>query len=296
MSKKFKQLIENIDVLSEDAKSSIQEAFDMAVSTKVEERLQLEVNKALSDIDSKHAVQLEKVLSAVDTDHAQKFQSALKKIDEDHTTKLKNVVRHYERALKNDSKVLREELEEDLSNFLDLYIEKIVPTTEIKKAVENTNAKRIVESIKQLVSIDEDYINDNIKEALKDGKQKMDTLHSKLNTTLKENIDLKRSLSKQKTKTVLERKTEDMPVAKKSFINKFLGDRSPEYIEENFNYVVEMFDRDDDESAGMITESTKRMRKVRKPISESVDTPVVVKETKARPNTVMDEYLSGLNE
>lgn len=296
MSKKFKQLIENIDVLSEDAKSSIQEAFDMAVSTKVEERLQLEVNKALSDIDSKHAVQLEKVLSAVDTDHAQKFQSALKKIDEDHTTKLKNVVRHYERALKNDSKVLREELEEDLSNFLDLYIEKIVPTTEIKKAVENTNAKRIVESIKQLVSIDEDYINDNIKEALKDGKQKMDTLHSKLNTTLKENIDLKRSLSKLKTKIVLERKTEDMPVAKKSFINKFLGDRSPEYIEENFNYVVEMFDRDDDESAGMITESTKRMRKVRKPISESVDTPVVVKETKARPNTVMDEYLSGLNE
>jgi hydrogenase maturation factor len=88
---KFKQLLDNIEVLTEDAKSSIQEAFETAVNTKVEERVKLEVDNALSKIDEQHAQSLTKLLEKVDEDHAKKFQIALQKLDEDHTKKLKNV-------------------------------------------------------------------------------------------------------------------------------------------------------------------------------------------------------------
>lgn len=294
---KFGKLIDSVEVLNEEAKTSIKEAFESAVKTRVEERLQLEVNKALTDLDEKHAKQLNKLLEAVDTDHAQKFQQALTKQDADHTHKLKQVVEHYEKALKADSKALREELEEDLSNFLDLYIEKLIPAEDIKKAVENTQATRIVESIKQLVAIDDKFINENIKEALKDGKEKIDTLHTKLNEVLKENIDLKRAIQKGKAKDILAEKTQDLPPSKKRFIYKFLEGKSPEYINENYNYVVEMFERDDDEGAQVINESrNSKIRQRRRLVSESADTPEQILEEKAPSYTPVNGYLEALKE
>ena len=292
---KFAKLIDSVEELSDEAKNSITEAFESAVNTRVEERVQLEVNKALTDLDDKHAEQLNKLLEAVDTDHAEKFQQALAKQDAEHTDKLVKVVEKYEKALKLESKALQEELEEDISNFLDLYIEKLVPAEDIKKAVENTQATRIVESIKQLVAIDDKFINDNIKEALKDGKDKIDTLHAKLNETLKENIDLKRVIQKGKAKDILAEKTQDLPPSKKTFIYKFLEGKSPEYITENYNYVVEMFERDEDEGAQALSESKQKKSRVRKQVvSESVDTPEQIVEEKAAPRSPVNEYLEAL--
>jgi hypothetical protein len=296
---KFKNLIDNIDVLNEEAKSSIQEAFESAVKTRVEERLQLEINKSLTDLDDKHAKQLNSLLEAVDKDHSQKFMQALTKQDKDHAAKLQQVVEHYEKALKTDAKALREDLEEDLSNFLDLYIEKLVPAQDIKKAVENTQATRIVESIKQIVAIDDKFITNNIKEALQDGKEKIDNLHAKLNETLKENIDLKRSMQKFKAKSLLEKKTEDLPAAKKQFVNKFLGNKSPEYIEENYNFVVEMFERDEDDAPRRVlneSSTNPKHRQRRRMVNESIDTPKNIVEEKAASHSPVNGYLEALKE
>jgi hypothetical protein len=238
---------------------------------------------------------LNKLLEAVDADHAEKFEKALAKQDEDHTAKLQQVVEQYEKALVEDSKALREELEEDLSNFLDLYIEKLVPAEDIKKAVENTQATRIVESIKQLVAIDDKFINENIKEALRDGKEKIDQLHTKLNQTLKENIDLKRVIQRSQAKELLDEKTADLHPTKKKFIYKFLEGKTPEYIKENYSYVVEMFERDEEEGAQeqVITESASpKKRRERK--TDDVDTPKTILEEKAASNAPMNEYLKGL--
>jgi hypothetical protein len=294
---KFKKLLDNIEVLTEDAKSSIQEAFEAAVNSKVEERVKLEVDNALSKIDEQHAASLTTLLEKVDEDHAKKFKIALQKLDEDHTKKLQNVVEHYENALKKDSIALREELENDISEFLDVYIENSIPTKEIRKAVENTQATRLLESIRQIVSVDERYINNNIKEALKDGKDKMISFQKKLNEQVKDNIELAKENRKLDAKLLLQEKTIDMPSAKKSFVYKLLESKSPEYIKSNFNYVVEMFEKDDDAPSKLINESRKqRPNRTYKRVAESVDTPEILEESNKgdAPSSPAAEYLKML--
>ena len=49
-----------------------------------------------------------------------------------------------------------------------------------------------------------------------------------------------------------------MPSAKKQFVTKLLGNKAPQYIEENFSYVVEMFEKETQEEVDEIKESVKQ--------------------------------------
>ena len=48
-----------------------------------------------------------------------------------------------------------------------------------------------------------------------------------------------------------------MPSAKKQFVTKLLGNKAPQYIEENFSYVVAMFEKESQEEVDEIKESVK---------------------------------------
>lgn len=288
---KITELLNDVDALTDEAKQSISKVFEEALETKVEERAQLVAKQAVSELDEKHTAQLEKLLEAIDSDHAAKFEKAIARIDEDHTAKLQKLVDHYEGMLTADAKALREELSEDISNFLDLYLEKLVPTEDIKIAVGNTNAKRMVDSLKQIIGIDEEYITGNIREALQDGKSQIDSLHGKLNQTLKENIDLKKQLDTREAAILLSEKTEDMPKAKRDYIYKLLESKSSSYIKDNFNYVVEMFERED-EDRQIISEDVKSAESV-KPLE--VDTPKAEPISESvKPSSIASEYLKEL--
>lgn len=48
-----------------------------------------------------------------------------------------------------------------------------------------------------------------------------------------------------------------MSSSKKEYLTKILCDKSPSYIEENFNYVVEMFEKDENEERSVLAEQAK---------------------------------------
>jgi hypothetical protein len=56
-------------------------------------------------------------------------------------------------------------------------------------------------------------------------------------------------IKETESKTLLEEKTHGMSSSKKEFVFKLLNDKESSYIQENFNYVVEMFERSEEESA-----------------------------------------------
>lgn len=296
--KNFGNLLDNIEVLTEEAKTSIKEAFEQAVETRANERVQLQVESALAKIDEQHAKQLTKLLEKVDEDHSRKFAIALQKIDEDHTQKLRNIVEHYEKALKKESLAFRKELEEDISEFLDVYIENAIPTQEIRKAVENKQAATLLESIRQLVAVDERYITNNIKEALKDGKDKMIEYQKKLNEQVKENIDLTKKMKGLEAKLLLQEKTIDMPRAKKQYVYKLLENKSPDYIQNNFKCVVEMFEKDSAAPLRLLKENKDKTLSSR-PVASSVDTPPTLleesgSEAQSKQSSPAAEYLKML--
>ena len=261
------------DLITEETLSTIEEAFNQAVEERVKEKIQLEgenikqqldetysakLQTVVEKIDIDHTTKLKKLVEAIDMDHAAKLQKLIKGIDQKHTGMLQQIVEKYEGETQQQAKAFQERLIEEISNYLDLYIDKHVPTDQISEAVQNIRASKQVEQIRQIVGITEEFIDSEIKEALIDGKKTIDSLKGELNEAIKQNTELNQKANKAESFILIEQKTKDMPSAKKSFIDRLLRNKAPEYIEENFQYVIEMFERQSQEDVDEAKETIKK--------------------------------------
>jgi intergrase/recombinase len=209
-------------------------------------------------IDNDHTSKLKKLVETIDADHAFKLQKLVKKIDNQHTKMLERVVEKYETQLNEEAVDFQNRIVEEVSNYLDLYLDRNIPAEQVNEAVANIKAARQIAQIRQIVGIDEDFIDTEIKEALIDGKKIIDSLRNELNETIKENAELNQKALNAEAKLLIENKTADMTATKKQFISKLLRNKTPQYIEENFSYVVDMFEREAAEEVDEIKESVKQ--------------------------------------
>jgi hypothetical protein len=273
--KNFKAILENLDksVISEETATAIAEAFEAAVNEKVQSRTSLQVESALSEQDEQHAAKLEKLLEAIDSDHTEKLQLVVNSINEDHTNKLQKLVNFYRKALNEKAEAFSNKMVDDVSNFIDIALEKALPKTQLQEAVENTYARTQLEKIRQIVGFNPESINSGIKTTIAEGKKAIDTLNTRINESYKENEALIEKLKLVESTIILEQKTKGMPSTKKDFIVKLLNDKDSSYIEENFNYVVEMFERSEQEATSELVTEAKRSaqtRNVKVPVSSVV--------------------------
>ena len=270
------------DLLSEESLKAIAEA----VEKKAEEKVQLAVEAALVKQDEEYASKLEKVLEAIDADHtekldkivgridethAAKFQHALQSLDETHSVKLVKLVKLYENALKNEAEQFKNTLVEQLSNYIDLYIDKAIPAEQIREATENARSRKIVNEVKRLVGLSDEFVNESIKEALLDGKKQIDEANSRVEEVQKQLKLVTEKAANAEKNLFLEKKLENFPVAKKEYMQRVLSEKSLSAIKENFEYVSEMYDKKESDEVETLKESTT-------PKSKGVD--VVVEDKK----------------
>lgn len=263
--KNFKAILENLDksVISEETATAIAEAFEAAVNEKVESRVSLQVESALSQQDNDHAAKLEKLLEAIDNDHSGKLQQVVNAINEDHTGKLEKLASYYRKALNEKALDFKNSMIDEVSNFLDIALDKALPKAQLQEAVENTYARTQLDKIRSVVGIDQESIDSGIKTTIAEGKKVVDSLNEKLNESYKDNEALLEKLKSVEATIILEQKTKGMPSTKKDFIVKLLNDKNSSYIEENFNYVVEMFERSEQETASELVNEAKATAKTR---------------------------------
>jgi hypothetical protein len=292
MKTKIQDVLNQIseDVLTEDSKKMLSEAFDEAVLAAVTEKLDLEVTDALQKLDEEHSAKLEQLLEAIDSDHSDKLMAVLAKIDEDHSEKLMYLVKQHNKALNEDAAVFKENLLNQLSNYIELYVEKAIPREEIQEAVANKRASKILEQMKQMIALDDSFINETIREAVEDGRKTIDTLKSELNEAIKSNIKATQALKVKSAELVLEKNTANLPKEKKQYVMRMLKGKDPEYITENFDYVVKMFDKEEDENKELVTEQATKSARV---IRENVDTPRSDKDSKVAPPTPEGDGVGG---
>jgi hypothetical protein len=277
---KFAEILKQVDesVINEETAKAITEAFDSAVEEKVNARVTLEMESVLSKQDEDHANKLQKLLEAIDTDHTEKLQQVVNALTENHTDKLKNIISFYKKAINEKAEKFSGKIVSEISNYLDLYLDKNVPNLQLKEAVQNTYARKQLDKIRELVGIDPDYINESVKSVVSKGKSKIDELTEKLNESYKENHLLAEKLKVNESAFLIEKKTKGMPTAKKEYISNLLNDKDSSYIEENFNYVVEMFERGEEEKSSDLVQEAKGKALSR---DAKIPTQTVIKESKS---------------
>ena len=278
MEKNIEDILKSIssDILTEDVKKSIATMFTESVEAEVKSKLDLVVENELAKMDDEHSEKLDKLIESIDEDHTQKMKAIVEKLDQDYGEKLQKVVEKYENELKEGAETLRNELTTKMSNYLDIYLAESIPADQLKEAVQNIHARKLIDQIKQIVSVDEEFISENFKEALKDGHKQIEDLKAELNKTIKESTDVKQQLNNTKATLVLEQKTRDLPEAKKKYVSKLLEGKKPEEIEANFKFVVEMYEKDEADKTETILESEKQKTKTS---TSNVDAPKTMTES-----------------
>lgn len=259
------------DLLTEETLSQINTVFTESVDKKVEDQVKLQLEAATNALDEKHAGQLKVLLERIDSDHSSKLEKIVQAINETHTRKLKQIVKKYELTINEEAKLFKNSLVGQVSNYLELYLEKAVPLEQIQEAVKVKKASKLITEMRKLLGVDLALGQEVIKEGIVDGKNKLTEANKKAENLVTENTELKARADKAEATLILEQKTAGLPKEKKEYVTKLLINKSAEFITENFDYTLSMFDKDQE----TILENLKNTAQ---PVTKTVDRPVAKKD------------------
>lgn len=287
----LKQILENVDkeILTEETLDRIETAFNEAVVQKVNERVDLEVESALIELDEDHSKKLDRVIRAIDEDHTTKLKYVVRSIENDHVKKLKCLVRKYDRELTESAGSHIDVLAEEISNYLDGFVEELVPSNVIREAAKNTHASNLLREAKNVLSVDETLANSQVREAIRDGATQIKTLK-------RENARLKKIKSFKQGESLLERATANMSNSKTNFIKRRLSGKPVEFIKENFRFVEKMYEEKEARASHLSSPSLPHVDRQSAYLASEGDliTESSMTSTENEGGSPMDVYLNGL--
>lgn len=283
------------DEIAQETLDKIETVFNEAV----EERSTIRVEKALIEQDESHAGKLESLLEAIDKDHTGKLEKVVEALDKNHSQKLVQLVKKYENSLNEDASGFKDELVESISNYIEEYIDEQIPVQDIEEAVKNKKASRVLENLRTTLGVDMALAKHTIKDAIQEGKEEIDTSHEKISTLAEANKLLTGQVTQLQSHILLNEKSQDLPQEKREYMYKVLSDKTPEFITENFDYTLRLFDKTEQEKLMKLKEEAVSRR------GPEVDVPVVQESVEATSSPEPEEqgisspfantYMSELN-
>lgn len=231
--------METLKDLTPDTMTEIQNA----INSKVQDKVKIHVEKALAEQDELYSKKLSQLLEAIDADHSTKLEKVVQAVDADRAQKLKMVIHKYETIINEDANNFKSQLVESISDYLDTYLEETVPAADIKEAVRNKKAITVLENLRSHLAVDAALQKESIKEAILDGRNQINEASSKLESVVTENATLKDELNGLKANLVIEQRTQNLDEQQKKYIKKVFSNKSPEFIKENFDYTLKLFDK-----------------------------------------------------
>lgn len=245
------------DTLNEEAKEILTQESLTKLEQHFNEKVTLHVEKALNEQDEEYSSALEKFLEALDTDHSSKLKKVVEAIEVNHTNKLKKVIAKYEGALTNEANDFRKDLVSKISAYLDLYLEKVAPQDALVEAVKNKQAATMLESIRNALGVDMALAKESVRSAVIDGKNQINEARTELEDLKAKFIALEQDNTALRAKLFIEQKTADLSNNKKGYVKKILTGKSLDFIKENYDYTVSMFEKKEEERLQDLTEQAK---------------------------------------
>jgi len=260
------------DVLTEETLQAIEETFNEQLDSKAEERSKIAVAAALNEQDEKYAAKLETLLEAIDKDHCRKLEKVVESLDTDRTNKLKQVIAKYQRELNNEAAKLRDTVVESISDYLETYIDQAIPAKSIQEAVNNKKALSILENFRKTLGVDLALANESIREGVVDGKKRLDNASRRLTDLTEQRDALASELVELKKTIFLQEKTKSFDEKKSKFITKTFSGKDLEFIRENFDYTVKMFDKKHTDALEVLKEDAISKSKIKEDVDQKLTT------------------------
>lgn len=273
------------DLFSEEVQKILSEESITAIETTINEKVQT----ALDEQDEVYAGRLKTLIQTIDKDHTSKMKRILEANNKDKTGKLVNVIKKYEREKSGSLKDFKKGIVESVGLFIDEFIEESIPKEDLKQAVKNKTAFSVLENLREFLAVDSVMMKESVSSAILEGKQQFDDLSAEHEKLKKQNKILQEQAENAKRDLLIENKTSKFSDQKRKFIKQALDGKSLKFIEENFDYTLRLFERNEKKQLKTIQESAIKNRE-HKP--DFVPEQKIVTEKVNSNNTMEDEYLS----
>jgi len=225
------------DALTESAQATIIEAIDNKVNQLVEERVEIALeqqDKANTEMLQQVVEKYEKLIkeeknkavTQLDEKHATLTKEAFDLVEADRTKKLIQVKEHYEQLLAETVKDEVETIAKAIDVFLENFIDQHIPQEIFTEAAERDHSKELLAKISRLITFDKTVTED---------------VKHKLNETSAIIEEQRKELEKFKLKEFLREKTKNLPVLERKFIIESLKGHDVEYAKRNFDYIKTLF-------------------------------------------------------
>jgi len=256
MAKNIKQTLKEgtKDLLTDEVLGEIETVFNEAV----DEKANLAVEAALVKQDEDHAGKVQQLLQVIDDDHTKKLHRIVEAVSTNHSQKLMMVVNKFNSALQTEAVGFKDNVVGSVSNYLDLYLQKVLPEDMLEEAVTNKRATDLIGELRNILSVDMALAKDSIKTAVVDGKKQINEANTHLAAAMQENEALKQAIIEVRSAALLEHLSTDLPEVKKNYVKKVLGDKDEQFIAENFEYTLQLFDKETDQHAEVLKEEAVR--------------------------------------
>lgn len=274
-------------LLTEESLSAIEKVFNEAVSSKV----QLNVEQALVSQDEEYAAKLKNLLEAIDVDHSQKMIKIAEAIDHNNAKKLTQVVNKYRKALYTEAKGFEKNLVKMISMYMEKYLDAKIPAESINEAVRNRQAFTILENLRRSLAIDTTLMKESVRDAVIDGKKQINEAHNELENLRVQNEELQRRLDRSNAELVFEHKTANLSEKKRTYARKVLSGKSAQFIAENLDYTIGLFDKSEQERVDVLKEQARfhTVANEEVPLVEQVNVDNILEE-----QTYVGNYMSEL--
>ena len=274
------------DLLSEEVLNDIETVFN----AKVNEKVELHVTKALTEQDEDYSKKLEHLLDAMDADHTLKLQKVVEALDANHADKLKAIVEKYTTSIRAEAKSFKTETINNVSTYLETYLDETIPTEEIQTAVKNKRALEILGQLRTILGVDAALAKESIRNAVVDGKNQLNEASTKLEAVTKELAAAKAQLAARDAELTLEKKTVGLTPRKRDYVNKVMFGKTATFITENIDYALSLFDKTEKERLHNIKEEA-----VTEAAASQVDRPIEEGAQTVEESVQINPYLAELS-
>ena len=225
---KFLTALENGGVKLNESQKGNLDSFIIAIESKMSKQKEAAI-KATKKIVTEH----------LEAEYKKVFESILEHMQEN--SKLASKVQEKITSIKESKKIARQ-----VDNFLDLYVESVLPKKKVLDYDRMQKLETLHESLKDLLVANEDAIEAKkaeLTESFNNDKKALETQIAKLQVKLNESMSKTQKLNKKidqfKALELLESKTKDLPDYEARQMKKRLAEATTVEIEKTFDKVLE---------------------------------------------------------
>jgi hypothetical protein len=250
----------------------------------------LKLESALAKQDSDYAGKLKKLLEHIDVDHTKKMKTLVEGIDKKNTKGLRQLIAKYKTSYVKESKKFKDDLVNKVDKYFDIVVEEQIPKQELTKAVENTRSRQLLEQIGKIIGMDKVNQTQIVREGIMDAKKTISKQVEELAQLKKERKELLIEKVSVYRSQLIEEKSQGLPKVKKEYLKRVLANKPIDFIKENFDYTLQFFDENENETNERLEASARSKTKV---ISEGIDRQIQKPEERVIVEHA-DQYMEGL--